>query len=96
MVLDRTSTLNRCVDTYTDDAEAEEEEHGDPFEHCYTSAFALNFGHSLVLTVFTEHFLGAFPGSFLGNLLQSHRFILDVCQVNLLNRSVLPVRDLFT
>ena len=46
MVLNRTTTLNRCIDTYTDDAEAEEEEHGNPFKHCYACALALNFSHT--------------------------------------------------
>ena len=78
MVLDRTSTLNRCVDTYTDDAEAEEEEHGDPFENSDTRAFALDFGQSVVVAVRTSHLLRSLSRPFFRDLLQGHRFILYI------------------
>ena len=40
IVLDCTTTLDRRVDTDADYAQAEEEEHGDPFENCDAGAFA--------------------------------------------------------
>ena len=78
VVLDGTSTLDRRVDTDANDAEAEEEEHGDPFEDSYAGAFPFHLGHSHFSAVLARHFLGSPPRPLLLDLFQGHGLVLDV------------------
>ena len=72
VVLNCPTALNRCVNADTDDAEAEEEEHGNPLEHSHASALASHLGHALVIAVLASYLLRPFARSLLLYFLQGH------------------------
>ena len=78
VVLDGATALYRGIDADADYAQAEEEEHGDPFEDSDTRAFALDFGQSVMVAVRTSHLLRSLLRPFFRNLFQGHRFILYI------------------
>ena len=96
VVLDGASPLHWRVNANADDAEAEEEEHGRPLQHCHARALSLHLRHPLVPTVLAGDLLGLFTRPLLLDLLEGYRLVLDVSQVNLLHWRVLSVWDLLS
>ena len=78
VVLDGATALYRSINADADYAQAEEEEHGDPFEDSDTCAFALDFCQSVMVAVRTSHLLRALSRPFFRDLLQGDRFILYI------------------
>ena len=72
VVLNGSTALYRSINADADYTQAEEEEHGDPFENSDTGAFALDFGETVMVAVRTSNFLWSLSRPFFCNFLKGH------------------------